>query len=314
MECVNKEKPIKITLKGTTSLTPSTSSNKLTSPSSLQNLNAIDAISDSALDTVSENNEITTSISESNITSLQTKTDQRESILGYLEATVKLTRNEHFTAAHLLEEGHKQTRIELGHWDATNLITSRPVVENSGVEEYIKDWTRRSISKNLTISLPPNWTVKKAQCVNKDQHSHYEAEFWSDRCLGPETDQIESLSVVYQKICSKTDEDFEFTKDLYESMLFHKLSHEAFSGIETIIRNENITSKFGTSSFDSVARYHFHFVKRIGFAEVDYLLYIFKPKGLNVMLCAFIETSFGISEAEYNLVEYSAKSATIIYQ
>ena len=300
LSCVNVEKSIKIAMKGIHNSRPG-------SPTS-SNSSTIDHTNGTP-DT--DSHELRASASQGNLSSLR----EDNSISGALEASVKIIRNEHFTAALLLEESNKHARIELGHWDGNSVVSnSRPVVENSDVDEFVKGWTKRSVSKNLTILLPADWIVKKAQSVNKDSHSHYEAEFWSTRCLGPETDQIEILSIVYQKISSCTDEDYEFTKGLYENMLFHKLSHDAFNGIETIVRDEDATSKFGASAFDSVSRYHFHFVKRIGFAEVDHLLYIFKPKGLNVMLCAFIETSFGVGENEHNLVEYAAKSATIVYQ
>ncbi|KAF0971550.1 hypothetical protein FDP41_010156 [Naegleria fowleri] len=248
---------------------------------------------------------------------------EEEKIVGYLEVIIRIERDEHFAVAHFLEDSNCPERIELSQWNATSKINSQTVSTGSlsdvnqtpslDIHEHIKDWVKHSVSKNFTIFLPPHWKPKKIQTVNKSSHTHYEADFWSDRCLGSDTEHVEILSIVYQKVCSKTDEDFNLTKSLYETMVLHKLSAEAMNGVTTLEKNQDVTSNFGIA-FDSVSRYHYSFLKRIGFAQVDHVLYIFKPKGLNVMLCASLETSFGLGQAEHDLLQYAAQSAIIIYQ
>lgn len=271
---------------------------------------------------------------------------EEEKIVGYLEVIIRIERDEHFAVAHFLEDSNCPERIELSQWNATSKINSQTVSTGSlsdvnqtpslDIHEHIKDWVKHSVSKNFTIFLPPHWKpkvsicvstccinkcfksivwshIQKIQTVNKSSHTHYEADFWSDRCLGSDTEHVEILSIVYQKVCSKTDEDFNLTKSLYETMVLHKLSAEAMNGVTTLEKNQDVTSNFGIA-FDSVSRYHYSFLKRIGFAQVDHVLYIFKPKGLNVMLCASLETSFGLGQAEHDLLQYAAQSAIIIYQ
>ncbi|KAG2382646.1 hypothetical protein C9374_005226 [Naegleria lovaniensis] len=316
LQAINNDKTVKVNMR--TICSSKKGKNGLSSVSSSQS--DLDAHDDS--DDAEQNNTSPNSNNSSNHNnasfSLQS---EEEKIVGYLEVLVRIERDEHFAAARFLEESHCPERIELSQWNATNKINSHAVSTSlpnevntqSDVHEHIKDWTKHSVSRNLVIYLPQQWKPKKMQTVNKSSHTHYEADFWSDRCLGADTEHVEILSIVYQKVCSKTEEDFQLTQTLYETMVHHKLSSEAMNGVIILEKNQDVTSNFGVA-FDSVSRYHYSFTKRIGFAQVDHVLYIFKPKGLNVMLCATLETSFGLGQAEHDLLQYAAQSAIIIYQ
>jgi len=242
-----------------------------------------------------------------------------EPVIGSLLLSVKILRDESFVVAKQLEENSEHTRIELGNWHAEDVLIKKvkSEVEIKDVEpplgDVVKNWSKYWISKSLMVYLPETWKVKKNQTVNKDAHTHYSAWFWSDRCLGPETGDVEILSVVYQKVCAKNQDDFELTKHLYETMVTHTLQSESLNGAQCVIKGKDETAKYGVDIFDSVSLYHYKFVKRIGFVELDNILYIMKPKGLDLMLCISMESSFGITEKEHELIQQVAKSAVIIY-
>ncbi|KAL9641548.1 hypothetical protein ABK040_013469 [Willaertia magna] len=254
------------------------------------------------------------STNDGNNNTQQKNTDKS---VGSITVLLKIERDEDTATLGQFEDEGVPHKIQVGNWNSEQVHYKNSTVATSPIIIPPSDdmkYAKYNISKNMVVFLPEdNWKLHDVQCVNKDLHSHYRGEFWSKRCLGTDTSDIELISVVYQKVCSKTKEDFLLAKNLLENMIYHYLEADAMQGLKVITKGQDMTPTFGNEAFDSVSLYHVNYTKR-NFTEIDTIFYIVKPKGLNVMLCFTLITSFGVSETEFKLLENVIKSAVIIYQ
>ena len=231
---------------------------------------------------------------------------QLSSSIGDVHISVRIERDEDTAIRAHLESLRTSHVISMENWktDPLSLIpvgTAVTDVSNSKPEQCDKI----TLGKKVSVFLPENqWVLK--QYSNTDKKT-IRGTIFSKRSLGNDT---EILSVTYKAGLEKTKEGFDNCKNLLESMILHAIQTDAMGPIEVKIKSQDVSSHF--SCFDNAFLYAYSFNNRRG-VPIDYLVYILKPRGLNVILSLALETSFGVNQEDYEFIENVARTSIIVF-